>query len=68
MTSAIVTSTYRYKPPPRKRKPRAAIEGPAIVIEDTATTVVPPLHTVTVDDIGSLIIRAAGLPTRSAVG
>jgi hypothetical protein len=32
MTSAIVTSTYRYKPPPRKLKPRAATEGPAIVI------------------------------------
>jgi hypothetical protein len=27
----IVTSTYRYKRPPRKRKPAAPIEGPAIV-------------------------------------
>lgn len=32
-------------------------DGPAVVIEDTATTVVPPEHTVAVDDIGSLIIR-----------
>jgi N-methylhydantoinase A len=32
-------------------------EGPAVVLEDTATTVVPPGYTVTVDDIGSLIIR-----------
>jgi len=30
MTNAIVTSTYRYKRPPRKRKP-VAIEGPRIV-------------------------------------
>jgi hypothetical protein len=27
----IVTSTYRYKPPPRKRAKAAAIEGPTIV-------------------------------------
>ena len=33
--------------------------GPAVVTEDTATTVVPPHHTVTVDEIGSLIIRAS---------
>ncbi len=32
--------------------------GPAIVLEDTATTVVPPGYTVSVDDIGSLIITA----------
>ncbi|HVV21420.1 MAG TPA: hydantoinase/oxoprolinase family protein, partial [Pseudonocardiaceae bacterium] len=32
--------------------------GPAVIVEDTATTVVPPDHEVTVDDIGSLIIRA----------
>jgi hypothetical protein len=30
MTNAIVTSTYRYKRPPGKRKP-VAIEGPRIV-------------------------------------
>ena len=29
----IVTSTYRYKPPPRKRKP-VAIEVPAVVTID----------------------------------
>jgi hypothetical protein len=27
----IVTSTYRYKRPPRKRKPAVPLEGPAIV-------------------------------------
>jgi N-methylhydantoinase A len=45
-----------------------SFEGPAIVVEDTATTVVPPLHTVTVDDIGSLIIRATGRPAYPALG
>ena len=34
------------------------LAGPAVIVEDTATTVVPPDHEVTVDDIGSLIIRA----------
>ena len=29
----------------------------AVVIEDTATTVVPPGYAVSVDDIGSLVIR-----------
>jgi N-methylhydantoinase A len=32
-------------------------DGPAVIVEDTATTVVPPDHAVGVDDIGSLIIR-----------
>jgi len=32
--------------------------GPAVIVEDTATTVVPPGYEVSVDDIGSLIIRA----------
>jgi N-methylhydantoinase A len=31
--------------------------GPAVVLEDTATTVVPPGYVVTVDEIGSLVIR-----------
>lgn len=34
------------------------LQGPAVIVEDTATTVVPPGHDITVDDIGSLIIRA----------
>ena len=33
------------------------VSGPAVIIEDTATTVVPPGYLLTVDDIGSLIIR-----------
>ncbi|WP_432974551.1 hydantoinase/oxoprolinase family protein [Dactylosporangium sp. CA-233914] len=32
-------------------------DGPAVIVEDTATTVVPPGHTVSLDDIGSLLIR-----------
>ncbi|WP_432840219.1 hydantoinase/oxoprolinase family protein [Dactylosporangium sp. CA-092794] len=32
-------------------------DGPAVIVEDTATTVVPPDHTVRLDDIGSLLIR-----------
>ncbi|MFE4777795.1 hydantoinase/oxoprolinase family protein [Streptomyces sp. NPDC056713] len=31
--------------------------GPAVIVEDTATTVVPPECSVRVDDVGSLIIR-----------
>ncbi|TNC25505.1 hydantoinase/oxoprolinase family protein [Amycolatopsis alkalitolerans] len=34
-----------------------ALEGPAVILEDTATTVVPPGYSVTVDEIGSLIIK-----------
>jgi N-methylhydantoinase A len=32
--------------------------GPAVIVEATATTVVPPDHSVTIDDIGALIIRS----------
>jgi N-methylhydantoinase A len=34
-----------------------AFEGPAIIVEQTATTVVPPGFNVTVDEFGSLVIR-----------
>jgi N-methylhydantoinase A len=34
------------------------LAGPAVILENTATTVVPPGFDITVDDIGSLIIRA----------
>jgi N-methylhydantoinase A len=33
-------------------------DGPAVIVEDTATTVVPPGYSVLVDDIGSLVITA----------
>ncbi|MFC4222462.1 hydantoinase/oxoprolinase family protein [Lysinibacter cavernae] len=33
-------------------------EGPAVIVEETATTVVPPEYTVSVDQLGSLIIRS----------
>lgn len=32
-------------------------DGPAVIVEDTATTVVPPGYAVTVDEVGSLVIR-----------
>lgn len=35
-------------------------DGPAVVVEATATTVVPPGHSVALDDIGSLIITRHG--------
>ncbi|WP_028851365.1 hydantoinase/oxoprolinase family protein [Thermocrispum municipale] len=39
-------------------RPGHHFDGPAIVLESTATTVVPPGHQVTVDEIGSLVIRS----------
>ena len=41
MPSRIVTSTYRYKRPPKKRK-TVALEVPVIVTKRTATKVAPP--------------------------
>lgn len=35
-------------------------EGPAVIVEATATSVVPPGYDVSVDEIGSLIIRVKG--------
>jgi len=35
----------------------SAVEGPAIVVEQTATTVVPPGSTARVDDFGTLVIE-----------
>jgi len=35
-----------------------AFAGPAIVVEETATTVVPPGFSVSVDSVGSLVVRA----------
>lgn len=34
------------------------LSGPAVIVEATATTVVPPGYDITVDAIGSLIVRA----------
>jgi N-methylhydantoinase A len=36
------------------------LSGPAVVVEDTATTVVPPGYELTVDELGSMIIRVEG--------
>ncbi|HEY4421730.1 MAG TPA: hydantoinase/oxoprolinase family protein [Pseudonocardia sp.] len=36
------------------------LTGPAVVVEDTATTVVPPGYELTVDELGSMIIRVEG--------
>lgn len=37
--------------------PGHRLAGPAIVLEDTATTVVPPGFTLSVDSLGSLVVR-----------
>ena len=39
MTRAIVTSTYRYKPPPRRKRKGPRIEVPAIVTIDPKTRI-----------------------------
>jgi N-methylhydantoinase A len=36
--------------------PGARWEGPAVVVEESATTVVPPGHAIAVDDLGNLLI------------
>ena len=56
MTSRIVTSTYRYKRPPRKRK-AVPLEGPAIV-GIRATQASPPTPAPTDDDRKSAIVTA----------
>ncbi|MFZ3566774.1 hydantoinase/oxoprolinase family protein [Streptomyces sp. BH097] len=38
--------------------PGHTFAGPAIVVESTATTVVPPGHQVTADETGSLVVRS----------
>ena len=38
-----------------------AFSGPAVIVEATATTVVPPDHTVSVDEVGSLVIRGGNV-------
>jgi len=37
--------------------PGHAFSGPAVIVEETATTVVPPLYDVTIDELGSIVIR-----------
>jgi N-methylhydantoinase A len=37
-------------------EPGAELAGPAVVVEATATTVVPPGSTLRVDDLGTLVI------------
>jgi N-methylhydantoinase A len=36
--------------------PGAVVEGPAVVVEETATTVVPPESVMRVDGFGTLVI------------
>ena len=49
--------------------PGAAVDGPAIILEDTGTTVLEPGWRATVDDALNLILaRVAPLPSRAAVG
>ncbi len=47
----------------------AAVDGPAVILEDTGTTVVEPGWRATVDDGANLILtRVVPLPARTAVG
>jgi N-methylhydantoinase A len=39
-------------------RPGDAYEGPVVVEEQSSTTVVPPGHTMTIDDLGNLLITA----------
>ena len=49
--------------------PRAAVDGPAIILEDTGTTVLEPGWRATVDDALNLILlRVTALPARVAPG
>lgn len=41
-----------------KLRPRNHIDGPAVIVEYSATTLVPPGFTATVDDYGNLVIRS----------
>ncbi|HEY0599382.1 hydantoinase B/oxoprolinase family protein [Brevundimonas sp.] len=50
-------------------RPRAAVDGPAIILEDTGTTVVEPGWRATADEGLNLILtRVAALPPRTALG
>jgi 5-oxoprolinase (ATP-hydrolysing) len=50
-------------------KPGTVLDGPAVVVEDTATTVVEPGWRATVNDLGDLVLeRVVALPVRAAVG
>ncbi|WP_020667174.1 hydantoinase/oxoprolinase family protein [Amycolatopsis nigrescens] len=56
---AVIFGGEQYQTPLVRRDElagRHSFEGPAIVLEGTATTVVPPGHRVSVDEIGSLVI------------
>lgn len=49
--------------------PGAAVDGPAIILEDTGTTVLEPGWRATVDEALNLILnRVAALPSRAALG
>ena len=50
-----------------RSRPATAIDGPAIIEEREATTVVPPGDAVTVDEVGNLRIAIAGAAAREAV-
>ncbi|MQA09397.1 MAG: hydantoinase/oxoprolinase family protein [Pseudonocardiaceae bacterium] len=60
-TREVIFGGERYQAPLVRRDVLAkghSFDGPAIVVEDTATTVVPPDYAVSVDTIGSLMIRS----------
>jgi N-methylhydantoinase A len=56
----VVFGGERHRAPLVRRDALAkghTFDGPAIVVEGTATTVVPPGYAVSVDAIGSLVVR-----------
>ena len=49
--------------------PGAVIDGPAVIVEDTATTVIEPGWQATMNDLGDLVlVRVVPLPERAAIG
>jgi N-methylhydantoinase A len=58
----IVFGKQAYETPVIRRdvlKPGMVVEGPAVILEQTATTVLPPGTTTTVEPFGSLIVQVA---------
>ena len=49
--------------------PGAVVDGPAVIVEDTATTVIEPGWQATMNDLGDLVlVRVVPLPERAAIG
>jgi hypothetical protein len=64
VTSAIVTSTYRYKRPPRKRKP-VPIEGPAVVTVKMRCRAAEDRAAAEMEELSEVARSPAGVPQSS---